>query len=238
MPVRYTLHPSRMTARPDDWRAVVLTPGSLGLDDLVQRIADMGSTTTTADVRAVLEDLQACVAWHLEQGWRVNIEGFVEFYPRMRGVFTGPDDSFTSGRHELSVGAKAGKRLLKGVREASTEKVARTARRPRPVAYMDLGSGTTNQTLTPGSIGTLLGSGLKFDPAQPDEGIFFLPVGGGPEIPVATNSVATNFPGKLVFLVPGGGVLAPGSYGLEVRARLPYASQLTIGRLQQNLVVV
>ncbi len=61
----------------------------------------------------------------------------------------------------------------------------------------------------------MTGSRLKFDPAQADEGIFFIPT-GSPETKVAT--VHKNKPFQLVFLRPnlvGGTPALDGSSGLS-----------------------
>ncbi|MGI8922830.1 MAG: DUF4469 domain-containing protein [Fimbriimonadales bacterium] len=87
--------------------------------------------------------------------------------------------------------------------------------------YVDLASGTTNTTVRRGNIGTINGSRLQYNPAAIDEGIFFVPTGAGGATQVAGNRVQKNKPGQLVFLVPAAGpTFLPGTYFLEVRARL------------------
>ena len=238
MSIPYALVPNRMSTVSNVSRAVVQSPGTIGFEDILRLIDERGSTTTRADTLAVLEDVRDIVESFLKQGHRVRIDGFVEFFPRIGGNFTGSTDAFDPLRHRLGVGATAGSKLRKAVRAAGTEKVERTPRKPRPIAYLDLASGTWNQTLTPSTIGTLIGAELKFDPAQPDEGLFLLPSGGGPAVPVPAGRVQTNFPKKLVFLVPDAGALPPGSYRLEVRARLRFSSRLTAGWLNDALAVV
>ncbi len=52
---------------------------------------------------------------------------------------------------------------------------------------VDLGSGTTNTTVTRGNIGTINGSRLQYNTADDDEGIFFVPTGAGSATQVANN---------------------------------------------------
>ena len=76
---------------------------------------------------------------------------------------------------------------------------------------------------------------MKFDPAEADEGLYFVATAGG-ETRVQT--VQKNKPSQFVFLVP---TLAVGTYHLEVRARMgsgTSARQLRIGRLDSTLTVV
>ena len=45
---------------------------------------------------------------------------------------------------------------------------------PALLQFVDLGSGTNNTSITPNNIGTINGHRLKYDPADPTEGIFFV----------------------------------------------------------------
>ncbi len=92
---------------------------------------------------------------------------------------------------------------------------------PAPVEHVNLGSATTDTTITSDNIGTLNGSRLQFNPARADEGIFYVPTGGGAAIKVANANVQKNKPGQLVYLNPAAGPGFPAStYFLEVPARI------------------
>ena len=195
---------------------------------------ERGSTTTSADILAVLEDtIGACESMLLD-GMRVNFGGLVELFPRMRGVFTSATDTYDPARHSLDVGANPGSRVRKTVRDNATvvkEEAVKPA--PNPIEYRDVGSDTTNDQLTPGNIGQLSGSRLKFDAAAADEGLYFLPVALGAETKVDT--VQRNKPAQVVFLVPAG--LVAGQYRLEVRVRISGGTELRSGRLDTVLTV-
>ena len=94
-------------------------------------------------------------------------------------------------------------------------------------------AGTKRRTPPVGNIGQLSGSRLKFDPAEADEGLYFVAdAGGETEVTV----VQKNKPSQLVFLVPAG--LAAGTHHLEVRARMgtgTAARELRSGRLDAPL---
>ena len=232
MPIHYALFENNVTSDPDDYAAVVQAIDSVDLDALIRRMLDRGSTTTRADILAVMEDaIGACESLLLD-GMRVNFGGLVELFPRMRGIFTGAGDAFDPARHSVDVGANPGIRVRQTVRDQATvTKDEAIKPSPNPLEYRDVGSDTTNDQVTPGNIGQLSGSRLKYDPAQADEGIFFLPTGGGAEIKVTT--VQKNNPAQLVFLVPA---LMPGTYYLEVRARMRAgATDLRTGRLDAVL---
>ncbi len=134
----------------------------------------------------------------------------------------------------MDVGANPGVRVRQTVRDqAGVVKDEAVKPAPNPLEYFDIGSDTTNDTVTVGNIGQLSGSRLKFDAAQADEGVFFIPTGGGAETKVTT--VQKNKPAQLVFLVPAG--LLAGTYYLEVRARIGGGTELRSGRLDAVLTV-
>ena len=234
MPIHYALFENNITSDPDDFAAIVQAVDSADLDRIVQRMLERGSTTTTADILAVLEDtIGACESMLLD-GMRVNFGGLVELFPRMRGVFTSATDTYDPARHSLDVGANPGSRVRKAVRDNATvvkEEAVKPA--PNPIEYRDVGSDTTNDQLTPDNIGQLSGSRLKFDAAAADEGLFFLPLALGGE--TKADTVKRNKPAQLVFLVPTG--LVAGQYRLEVRARISGGTELRTGRLDAVLTV-
>ena len=236
MPIQYALFENNLTADPDDYAATVQISGSADGDDLVQDIVDQGSTVGRPDILAVTAALKLACQRRLEQGQRVNYFGMMDFFPRIKGVFTGPTDGFDPARHRVDVGANPGGELRDAVRAAATvEKVEAVKPAPNPVEYRDIDSDSTNDSVTPENIGQLSGSRLKFDPTEADEGLYFVATAGG-ETKVLT--VQKNKPSQLVFLVPP---LAATTYHLEVRARMgsgTSARELRIGRLDAPLAAV
>ena len=81
-------------------------------------------------------------------------------------------------------------------------------------------------------MGQIIGHRLKFDPADPQQGIFFI-ASDDSETRVAI--VGKNKPGELIFLVPDG--LASGEYLLEVRAIPRGSHDLRTGALKATLTV-
>ncbi|MCK4340147.1 MAG: DUF4469 domain-containing protein [Phycisphaerae bacterium] len=233
MPIHYALFENNVTADPDDYAASVQMTDTADLDTLIRRMIERGSTTTRADILAVMEDaIGACESMLLD-GMRVNFGGLVELFPRVRGIFNGATDTFDPARHSVDVGANPGSRVRQTVRDtASVVKDEAVKPSPNPLEYRDVGSDTTNDQVTPGNIGQLSGSRLKYDATQADEGIYFVATAGG-ETKVAT--VQKNKPSQLVFLVPAG--LLAGTYYVEVRARIRGGTDLRIGRLDSVLTV-
>ena len=84
--------------------------------------------------------------------------------------------------------------------------------------------------LTPGGMGQLVGHRLKFDPADPNQGIFFVAPAGEARVQV----VARNKPGELIFMVPA---LPAADYTLEVRATVHSSEDVRTGALEATLTV-
>lgn len=240
MPIKYALYENNLTTDPNDHSAQVQITAALGPDDIADIIAQQGSTITKADILACLEDAEQAIVTALKQGNRVQLGGLADFYPRVLGVFTSAADVFDPARHRIDVAVNPGIRIRSEVRDQGTvEKVAAIPPEPTLLEYVDLGSGTTNTTVTRGNIGTINGSRLQYNTAQADEGIFYVPTGGGAEVNVPDASVQKNKPGQLVFLNPAVGPGFPvGTYFLEVRARVRGIVTLRTGRLDDILTVV
>ena len=235
MPIACALFENNITSDPDDYAAMVQISGSAKGDDLVQDIVDQGSTVNKPDILAVTAALKLACQRRVEQGQRVNYFGMMDFFPRIKGVFTGPTDVFDAARHRVDIGANPGSDLRGALRGAATvEKVEAVKPAPNPIEYRDIGSDTTNDTVTIGNMGQLSGSRLKFDPAEADEGLYFVADAGGE---TKVSKVQKNKPAQLVFLVP---TLMDGTFHLEVRARMgtgTSARELRIGRLDAPLTV-
>ncbi len=233
MPIEYALFENNLTSDPADFAAVVQITFTADTDALIQRVLDQGSTVTEADLRAAAADLVKATRGFLLEGARVHFFGLADFFPRVKGVFSGALDSFDSARHTVDVGANAGTTVRNEVRaKATVLRVEAIKPAPSPIEYIDIGSTTTNDQITPANIGQLSGSRLKFDTLAADEGVYFVATAGG-ETKVAT--VQRNKPSQLVFLIPAG--LLAGTYNIEVRARQRDSAELRIGRLDPVLTV-
>ena len=232
MAINYALFVNNLTTDPDDYAAQVQITGSADLEAIAQRMIDQGSTVTRADILAVLEDFIKASEGYLLEGYRVQMGGLVELFPRIKGVFNGITDSFDPARHRVDVGANPGSRVRKTVRDGATVTRQETIKPiPALLEYVDLGSGETNGAITSDSIGTINGHRLKFNPAEANEGIYFIDDGGSE---TKVTSIQKNKPGQLVFLVP---TLADGTYYLEVRAIFGKETQPRIGRLEEELTI-
>jgi hypothetical protein len=149
------------------------------------------------------------------------------------GVFFGEEDGYDPSRHRVVARASAGRRFRKAVRErARVVKAEGIEADPKPIALVDIATGSRNDAATPGDLGRLLGRRLKFDPADPTQGVFFISLADQSETRVM--SVGENLPRKLIFGIPP---LPPGEYELEVRSLINDTEGLRKGRLKATLTV-
>ncbi len=147
----------------------------------------------------------------------------------MAGVFEPGEPSIRPDEWRLTLGWQVARRLQRRV--DGRAKKAGLRRRPRPnrgpyiAAVTDLMSDNAD-AYTPGGLLELRGSRLKFDAGQSDEGVFFRPAAGGPE--VRADRYLVVFPKTIQAQVPAA---LTGPQRLIIRRRLrptqPQPTQFT-----------
>ncbi len=233
MTIRYSLHPNNLKNKKKDFFAKVQLTGSVDLEDIINRMDELGSTVTKADSMAVIEDCTRAVESFLLEGYRVNIGGLVQIYPGIKGSFNNYEDSFKKGKHRLHASARPGARISKKLQlKGKAIKVDSSTPWPALSEFRDIFTDTRNTILTPGSIGMIWGEDLKFNPEETDEGIFFVNINDKTRIRIS--QVQKNQPKELVFLIPQD--LEKGAeYSLIVRRRAKNSSSLRTGTLSKTL---
>jgi hypothetical protein len=232
MSISFSLYKNNLTEEPNLYRAVVQPGGSIGYDSVIDQVLIHHSTVTRSDVLAVLDSFFLIVENLLLLGYNVNTPG-VNFRTKIKGNFEGQNDGFVPGRNSVEVSATPGPRLRKGIQHAQVQKQEGGDRsQPRPLDYTDLNTGELNRVLTPGGMGQLTGYRLKFDLADLEQGIFFVPLGEANTARVSV--VGKNGPSELMFLVPP--TLIPDNYRLEIRSAMGNGMVRT-GVLADTLIV-
>ena len=230
MVIQYTLSENLLTPDPNDYKATVIANRTADMDAVIDRMVQSGSTITRADIVSVLEEFQAALESLLAEGASVVLP-FTQYSCSIKGIFTGPTDSFSANRHQLCPVTAPGKRLRKLYQSGlPTEKITPAPATPQLLEYLDVSSNERNSILTPGGMGQILGTHLKVDPKDRQEGIFLI-AEDGTESQIST--LGQNKPASLIFLLPN--ALAAGEYTLEVRAK--FSSQLRTGKLNWPLRV-
>jgi hypothetical protein len=230
--IKYRIIASKLINNPTGFAARVASRRSVGLEEIAEEIARLGTTVSESDVLNVIRHYNEVVARMLLKGETINTPA-VRYKTSIRGPFTNPKDSFDPERHEVVARLSAGPLLREAMRQAEVERYKGTIVVPQPSSYIDTYTGMQNDVLTPGQEGRVLGDDLRFDPADDRQGVFFLDEAG-----VATRvpAVGLNMPSHLMFIVP---VLAAGTYRLEVRALFSHngEEEIRTGRLGAVLTV-
>jgi hypothetical protein len=231
MPIQYALNENRILPAPGNYTARVLSAGSADLESVVDHMVARGSTVGRADIFSVLDDFCSTVELLVLDGYTV-VTPVVNIRSSVVGRFEGPLDSFDPSRHRVAVRVTAGRRLKKAV-PARAQLVKRSSPKslPLPQRYTDRRSGTQDQVLTPGGTGWLQGKRLAFDPADPQQGVFFVDdAGSATRVEEVTKCAGT----EVLFLVPS---LPAGAYRLEVRASFNDNGDIRTGALEAVLTV-
>jgi len=231
MTIKFYLQPNPITPDPNDQSARVVANESIDLEYLINRVLKRGTMVTETDVRAVLTIFFDEVTNLVADGNTVLLP-LVNIRPSIKGVFTNASDSFDSSRHSKKASLSQGLLLAKKMEEAKVEKLSGYHPSPELLEFTDINTQTINSLITPGGIGKITGSELKFNPANPLEGLFLVDSAG------SANQVtvfATRTEGTLMFSIPS--TLAVGSYTPEVRKGYGATASLRTGVLTESLTV-
>ncbi len=231
MPLQYTLLENHLTDNPDDYTAMVQNLRSRSLNFLIDLIITRGSTVTKTDIISVLEDYTSVIEQCLRDGDGINTE-LLNIAPSIKGVFFSPDEPFDAARHQVRFNLRPGVRLKQVEAQVQLERVSPTLPRPEVRIFEDIASDTRNDEVTPGGLGTLSGTRLKYEPNDPQQGIFFI---DSALAATRVTMISLNKPKSLHFQIPA--TLATGAYTLEVRATMPGASDVRAGSLPHTLQV-
>ena len=153
-----------------------LTPaGVLKQADLVNAMADLGTSVSREDIVSVLDLLKKSLTKLCGMGFIVHLDDLVRFVPVLGGEFTDAQDTFQQGRNTLFVNSIVAKAFNKEFeRLASIEKLASVEYSPTIMNVKDLVTKTNNDTVTKGDIVSLGGERLKFDPQNPADYLRFV----------------------------------------------------------------
>ncbi|MDX2128540.1 MAG: DNA-binding domain-containing protein [Chloroherpetonaceae bacterium] len=231
MPINYYLQPNPITPDPNDQSARVIANDSLTFEDIITKMTRRGTLVTETDARAVLNLFFEVVADEVADGNFVNLP-LVNIRSGISGVFDSVTDSFDPSRHTVRATVSSGTLLTEKFQNARVEKTLQPIPSPTLLEFLNVNTNTVNSIVTPGGIGQIVGEELKFNPQNPDEGVFFVR-NDGTETKVAV--YATRTQGKLMFNIPP--TLTAGTYTLDVRRSYTKDNTVRKGSLSDFLTV-
>lgn len=230
MTISYALHPIKITGKAGDYQAIVHFTRSVGLEEVIERMIEQNPGLTRPLAQAMINGYHTAITSLALEGCKINTPT-VNHGVSIKGLFDGPGDSFSPDRHQVLPTVSPGKELLRAMRLARTRKLPTRTPGPEPQEYNDLTSQSRDHRISPGQPAHLFGFALKFNPADPEQGIFFIAADNSA---TRVETVAHNKPGQLLFINPL--TLQPGLYTLEVRAA--FRKKLRRGQLPALLEVM
>lgn len=230
MSLTYGLYPNKMHKEEHVFRALIRNRRKYMLDEVIERVVKREPGLTGAEVKGVFDLFADEVACILKEGGSV-ITPLFKAQCSITGLFNGYDDSFARNRHQLGVSLRPGS-LLKGMADKVTpRKTESHFPAPSVVEFTDMSTGTVNSVATSGGPVIIKGVRLKFQPDDPEQGVFF--VNGDKQLFRVAGILRHTF-SQLVFMVPGD--IPSGTYQLQVKSKLE-TQMLRTGELRTPLVV-
>jgi hypothetical protein len=226
MSIEYYLTENKLSTEDDVFRAVVQPKHTVDLDEIITQVVRRGSTLMREDVMAALEAYHDTILHLLEEGNNV-VTPTANYRISIKGVFNGAGDSFDGTRHKMEVRLNPG--VLLRDTQLSVKKMEGSIPRPNLLTFQDPANGGGGFTAVSGGGGKIKGHRLKFDQADPEQGVFFIAAGGAE---VRVTQVLNNRPGEIIMIVPA---LTAGQYRLEVRSL--FGKQLRRGSLERPVTV-
>ena len=210
--LKYCLRENLLTAKPDDYMAQVTDSQVFTLEDIIDRMVKRGTTVTRTDLAALMQLYTQDCTYIVEEGGTLNTP-LINTSFSISGVFDGADDSFDGKRHGINLNISAGTALKEACTKVKAGKVETASTDPYITAVTDKLTGDSD-TITIGSVMEILGSRLKFDPKDEEQGVFAI---AGTKT-VRCTSVVENKPARLIVILDA--AVPAGDFTLEVRTKL------------------
>ena len=172
--LKYVLVENGMTTEPYNCVAAVSSPEVKDLNDVIDFMIAEGTGLTRPQAMAYFEKLTQTVEYFVGQGHRV-VTPLLRVKPSISGIFNDKKDFFDASRHRINIRTSSGQRLIELPTKIKMEKVEAASQAPVPQVFIDGSSQEINTSASPGGIGVLKGSLMKFDPSDSALGIFFIP---------------------------------------------------------------
>lgn len=229
----YGLFENPLTPNPNDYLARILNLEVANEETILNMMVVPGGVSKT-QVTAVLTARKMAVEEILLSGKAVMTD-FCEIKPGIRGIFISNEDVFDPRRHTLVLYAVLRKKYRDLAKAIKTKKVSVSERLPMPLRFLDTATQRRDEVISNGMVGEIKGKYLKFDPADPNQGVFIKKANN---TEVRCENYIHNTDSKLLFYVPD--TLTVGEdLKLEVRNKLnDSVNEERSGLLAKTLSVV
>lgn len=210
--IKYGLRENLLTADPDDCMAQVVDARTYTQEDIAQEMIKRGSSLTAADIAAYQKLEVEVYKDIIANGGNLNTP-LISTSFSITGVFTNQTDSFDKNRHVIRLNVNAGAELREAAAKTTVQKVETSSTDPYITSVSDKISGESSVVKT-GSVMQITGSRLKFDAADPEQGVFAVTAGGE----FRCSTVVENKPARLLVLLSTD--VPAGDFTVEVRTKI------------------
>ncbi|MDY3521468.1 DNA-binding domain-containing protein [Riemerella anatipestifer] len=206
------LRPNLLTKDdPNDFVAVPLLGGSLGITEIIEALKKEGMEIQTETAVDIITRFNRKASELVLNGYSVNT-GLVYMRPAIKGVFY--DKTWDKEKHSVYVNVNQGTDLRKAANDTKVEILGEQSSPMSVFSITDKATGKADGTLTKGKNAEIKGTYIKIDGDSPKNGIVFKNLDTQQEVKLSTEHIVLNEPSRLLILVPTD--LEAGNYELSI----------------------
>ncbi|MEJ8590048.1 DUF4469 domain-containing protein [Riemerella anatipestifer] len=206
------LRPNLLTKDdPNDFVAVPLLGGSLGITEIIEALKKEGMEIQTETAVDIITRFNRKASELVLNGYSVNT-GLVYMRPAIKGVFY--DKTWDKEKHSVYVNVNQGTDLRKAANDTKVEILGEQSSPMSVFSIIDKATGKADGTLTKGKNAEIKGTYIKIDGDNPKNGIVFKNLDNQNEVKLAKDSIVINEPSRLLILIPSD--LEAGNYELSI----------------------
>jgi len=174
MSIRYYVRKSKLLGKTFNCGRVDLK-GSYNREMIIERMLEMGSGITKADILGVLTNYEKAIKNICLEGNKVTLEGFMQFTPAISGTFSSETDVYDPMINDVYITAQISTVYNSDFKKkAVIEKIPMDIKRPMLIEVIDIAGKSINDSITQTSIVSINGEFLKFDITETDEYLKFI----------------------------------------------------------------
>ncbi|MDY3316251.1 DNA-binding domain-containing protein [Riemerella anatipestifer] len=216
------LRPNLLTKDdPNDFVAVPLLGGSLGITEIIDALKKEGMEIKTETAVDIITRFNRKASELVLNGYSVNT-GLVYMRPAIKGVFY--DKTWDKEKHSVYVNVNQGTDLRKAANDTKVEILGEQSSPMSVFSITDKATGKADGTLTKGKNAEIKGTYIKIDGDNPKNGIVFKNLDTQNEIKLAKDNIVINEPSRVLILVPSD--LEAGNYELSITTQSSTGSVL------------
>ncbi|MBT0552049.1 DNA-binding domain-containing protein [Riemerella anatipestifer] len=216
------LRPNLLTKDdPNDFVAVPLLGGSLGITEIIEALKKEGMEIQTETAVDIITRFNRKASELVLNGYSVNT-GLVYMRPAIKGVFY--DKTWDKEKHSVYVNVNQGTDLRKAANDTKVEILGEQSSPMSVFSITDKATGKTDGTLTKGKNAEIKGTYIKIDGDNPKNGIVFKNLDNQNEVKLSAEHIVLNEPSRLLILVPSD--LEAGNYELSITTQSSTGSVL------------